>query len=76
MAERSVTVRISATDNFSTVVDRYNQKMGTAETKTRDMGGASDVTKGKLVVDDESFGFVEDARKVYEEALPKVMKMQ
>ena len=34
------------------------------------------VTKGKLVVDDESFGFVEDARKVYEEALPKVMKMQ
>ena len=34
------------------------------------------VTKGKLVVDDESFGFVEDARRVYEEALPKVMKMQ
>lgn len=54
MAERSVTVRISATDNFSTVVDRYNQKMGTAETKTRDMGGASDDTKGKL-------GFLKDA---------------
>ena len=34
------------------------------------------VTKGKLMVDDESFGFIEDARKVYEEAIPKVMRMQ
>jgi len=30
-------------------------------------------TKGKLVVDDEPFGFIEDARKVYEEAIPKAM---
>ncbi|MBK9289807.1 MAG: phosphoribosylformylglycinamidine synthase subunit PurL [Flavobacteriales bacterium] len=34
------------------------------------------VTKGKLVVDDEPFGFIEDARKVYEEAIPKVMGEQ
>ncbi len=34
------------------------------------------VTKGKLVVDDESFGFIEDARKVYEEAIPKIMAEQ
>ena len=33
------------------------------------------VTKGKLMVDDESFGFIEDARKVYEEAIPKVMPL-
>ncbi|MEO8590923.1 MAG: phosphoribosylformylglycinamidine synthase subunit PurL [Flavobacteriales bacterium] len=31
------------------------------------------VTKGKLVVDDEPFGFIEDARKIYEEAIPKLM---
>ncbi len=31
------------------------------------------VTKGKLVIDDAPFGFIEDARKVYEEAIPKAM---
>ncbi|MBX2972725.1 MAG: phosphoribosylformylglycinamidine synthase subunit PurL [Flavobacteriales bacterium] len=31
------------------------------------------VTKGKLMVDDAPFGFIEDARKVYEEAIPKAM---
>jgi phosphoribosylformylglycinamidine synthase len=34
------------------------------------------VTKGKLMVDDESFGFVDDARKVYEGVLPKLMAQQ
>jgi phosphoribosylformylglycinamidine synthase len=34
------------------------------------------VTKGKLVVDDEPFGTIEDARKVYEEAIPKAMSEQ
>ncbi len=31
------------------------------------------VTKGKLMIDDGSFGFIEDARKIYEEAVPKAM---
>ena len=31
------------------------------------------VTKGKLMVDDESFGFIEDARAVYEDAIPAIM---
>jgi len=34
------------------------------------------VTKGKLMVDDEPFGFIEDARKVYEGAIPKIMSEQ
>lgn len=34
------------------------------------------VTKGKLVVDDAPFGFVDDARKVYEEAIPNIMREQ
>ncbi len=34
------------------------------------------VTKGKLVIDDGPFGFIEDARKVYEEAIPKIMREQ
>ncbi|HMQ77192.1 MAG TPA: phosphoribosylformylglycinamidine synthase subunit PurL [Flavobacteriales bacterium] len=34
------------------------------------------VTKGKLVVDDEPFGLIEDARKGYEGALPKAMNEQ
>ncbi|MBL8011523.1 MAG: phosphoribosylformylglycinamidine synthase subunit PurL [Flavobacteriales bacterium] len=34
------------------------------------------VTKGKLVVDDEPFGLIEDARKVYENAIPKAMNEQ
>jgi phosphoribosylformylglycinamidine (FGAM) synthase-like enzyme len=33
------------------------------------------VTKGKLVIDDESFGSIEDARKVYEEAIPQAMAL-
>ena len=34
------------------------------------------VTKGKLVIDDAPFGFIEDTRKVYEEAIPKIMREQ
>lgn len=34
------------------------------------------VTKGKLMVDDAPFGTIEDARKVYEEAIPKAMAEQ
>lgn len=34
------------------------------------------VTKGKLMVDDAPFGTIEDARKVYEEAIPKAMAQQ
>ncbi|MEZ4739502.1 MAG: phosphoribosylformylglycinamidine synthase subunit PurL [Flavobacteriales bacterium] len=34
------------------------------------------VTKGKLMVDDLPFGFIEDARAVYEEAIPKAMAQQ
>ena len=48
MPERSVTVRISATDNFSQVVDNYNQKMGAARDRTREMGERSDTTGGKV----------------------------
>jgi phosphoribosylformylglycinamidine synthase len=34
------------------------------------------VTKGKLMVDDAPFGMIDDARKVYEEAIPKAMAEQ
>ncbi|HOZ39906.1 MAG: phosphoribosylformylglycinamidine synthase subunit PurL [Flavobacteriales bacterium] len=34
------------------------------------------VTKGKLVVDDEPFGFIEDARKTYEGSIPRIMSEQ
>jgi phosphoribosylformylglycinamidine synthase len=34
------------------------------------------VTKGKLAVDDRSFGFIDDARAVYEEAIPAIMDEQ
>jgi hypothetical protein len=33
------------------------------------------VTKGKLVVDDQHFGFIADARTVYEEAIPNAMSL-
>ena len=32
------------------------------------------VTQGKLMVDDQSFGMIADARKVYEEAIPRIMR--
>lgn len=32
------------------------------------------VTQGKLVVDDQRFGMVDDARRAYEEAIPNVMR--
>ena len=44
MAERSVTVRISAVDSFSSVVQRYNQAMGQAENATRRLGVENDNT--------------------------------
>ncbi|MBL7984446.1 MAG: phosphoribosylformylglycinamidine synthase subunit PurL [Flavobacteriales bacterium] len=34
------------------------------------------VTKGKLVVDDESFGFIADAAKAYNSAIPRIMAEQ
>ncbi|MBK8499526.1 MAG: phosphoribosylformylglycinamidine synthase subunit PurL [Flavobacteriales bacterium] len=34
------------------------------------------VTQGKLVVDDAPFGMIADARKVYEEAIPRIMREQ
>ena len=34
------------------------------------------VTKGKLVVDDESFGFIADAAKAYNSAIPRIMSEQ
>ena len=34
------------------------------------------VTQGKLVVDDERFAMIEDARRTYEEAIPKAMAEQ
>lgn len=34
------------------------------------------VTKGKVVVDEEPFGFIEDLRRIYEEAIPKAMAQQ
>ncbi len=34
------------------------------------------VTKGKLMVDDESFGSVEDVRAVYWEAIPRIMEQE
>jgi phosphoribosylformylglycinamidine synthase len=34
------------------------------------------VTQGKLVVDDERFGTIDEARKVYEEAIPTIMSEQ
>ncbi|MCW5900611.1 MAG: phosphoribosylformylglycinamidine synthase subunit PurL [Flavobacteriales bacterium] len=32
------------------------------------------VTKGKLVIDDVPYGFIEDARKVFEEAIPNILR--
>ncbi|MCB9184656.1 MAG: phosphoribosylformylglycinamidine synthase subunit PurL [Flavobacteriales bacterium] len=32
------------------------------------------VTQGKLMVDDQPFGMIADARKVYEEAIPRIMR--
>jgi phosphoribosylformylglycinamidine synthase len=32
------------------------------------------VTKGKLMVDDESFGFIADARATYEGTIPAIME--
>jgi hypothetical protein len=46
MADRSVTVRISAQDNFSSVIDRYNRAMGQAEQQTRRVGQAADQQQG------------------------------
>jgi phosphoribosylformylglycinamidine (FGAM) synthase-like enzyme len=34
------------------------------------------VTQGKLVIDGERFGTIDDARKVYEEAIPRIMNEQ
>ena len=34
------------------------------------------VTKGKMVVDDEPFGFIHEAREIYEDAIPDVMDEQ
>lgn len=34
------------------------------------------VTQGKLMVDDEPFGMIAEARKVYEEAIPRIMAEQ
>jgi len=34
------------------------------------------VTQGKLMVDDMPFGNIEEARTVYEEAIPKTMNEQ
>ena len=34
------------------------------------------VTKGKLVVDESPFGFIEDARRTYDEAIPRIMSEQ
>lgn len=31
------------------------------------------VTKGKLVIDDEAYGFIDEARAIYEEAIPAIM---
>lgn len=43
MSERTVTVRLNVTDNFSGSLDSYNQKMGQAETTTKQAGdNASD----------------------------------
>ena len=34
------------------------------------------VTQGKLVVDDAPFGTIAEAKKVYEEAIPRIMREQ
>ncbi len=54
------------------------------ETEFLDIMGNSNVpfvlighaTKGKMVVDDEHFGFIEDARKIYEGVIPACMADQ
>lgn len=38
MSERTVTVRMSVTDNFSGTLDTYNEKMGQAEQTTKQAG--------------------------------------
>ena len=32
------------------------------------------ITKGKLMVDDEPFGFIDDAKAIYEGAIPNIME--
>jgi hypothetical protein len=44
MANREVTVRVSAQDNFSNVMDRYNRQMGQAEQATRRANDANQQT--------------------------------
>ncbi len=41
MAEKSVTIRISVTDNFSSVMNKYQQAMGKAVTDTKNLDDAS-----------------------------------
>ena len=48
ISERSVTVRISAVDSFSSVVQRYNQAMGQAENATRRLGQETDRSASDL----------------------------
>lgn len=42
MASRDVTIRISATDNFSSVMTKYNQEMAKAEDNTKKTSKSSD----------------------------------
>lgn len=48
MPSRSVTVQISAEDRFSDIVDRYNQKMGLADTATKNVGDNAKASEGPL----------------------------
>jgi len=48
MSERSVTVRMSVTDNFSTTLDNYNEKMGQAEQTTKQAGDNANDSQSKF----------------------------
>ena len=50
MTDRAITVRISAVDSFSSVVDAYKRKMGEAETATKNVGDAAQQQGGKFKV--------------------------
>lgn len=46
MAEKQITIRIAATDSFSTVISRYNEQIGKATRETKDFDDASKKSGG------------------------------
>jgi len=48
MATREISIKISAVDNYSSVIKKYEQQVGHAATETKQMGAASQQTQGLM----------------------------